>query len=291
MISKEVLQKIRQIDIKSKYLATEVFAGEYESAFRGRGMEFEEVREYQAGDDVRSIDWNVTARIGHPYVKIFREERELSVVFLVDASASQDFGTRSRLKREAAAEVAALLAYAAIKSKDKVGLITFTDRVERYIPPKKGTGHVWRVIKEILTFEPKAHGTDLEGALEFLAKVLPRRVVCFVISDFISPPFEQGLGIAARRHDMIALSLSDPAEEALPPLGWVHWKDAESGATRWVDTRSREFRSSFQNQQQEREKALFGRFQSLGIDACRIETHRDYVQPLLKLFRMREKRL
>lgn len=291
MISKEVLQKIKQIDIKSKYLATEVFAGEYESAFRGRGMEFEEVREYQIGDDVRSIDWNVTARMGHPYIKVFREERELSVVFLVDASASQDFGTRERLKREMAAEVSALLAYAATKSDDKVGLITFTDRVEKYIPPKKGTGHVWQVIKEILTFQPTERGTDLEGALEFLVKVLPRRSVCFLVSDFLSPHFEKGLGIAARRHDMIALALSDPAEEALPSLGWVHLKDAETGRLSWIDTRSKRFRDHFVRERDEKVAELFGRFQSLGIDACRIETNRDYVNPLLKLFRMREKRL
>jgi uncharacterized protein (DUF58 family) len=291
LISKEVLQKIKQINIKSKYLATEVFAGEYESAFRGRGMEFEEVREYQVGDDVRSIDWNVTARMGHPFVKIFREERELSVVFLVDASASQDFGTRQRLKREIAAEVAALLAYAAIKSKDKVGLITFTDRVEKYIPPKKGSGHVWQVIKEILTFTPVQRGTHLQGALEFLVKVLPRRVVCFVISDFLAPDYNQALGIAARRHDMIALALNDPAEENLPSLGWVHFKDAETGLTQWVDTRARGFQEVFGRRMQERRQKTFSRFQSLGMDACLIETNRDYVNPLLKLFRKREKRL
>jgi uncharacterized protein (DUF58 family) len=291
MISKDLIAKIKQIDIKSKYLANEIFAGEYESAFRGRGMEFEEVREYQQGDDVRTIDWNVTARMGHPYVKVFREERELSVVFLVDASASQDFGTRGKLKREVAAELAALLAYAATRSNDKVGLITFTDRIEKYIPPKKGSSHIWRVIKEILTFKPTDRGTSLESALEFLSKVLTRRVVCFLISDFISPAFDQGLGIASRRHDMIALALSDPAEEGLPGLGWVQFKDAETGVTRWVDTRSRGFKDYFERERQKRMNQLFSRFNSLGIDACRVETNSDYVTPLLKLFKTREKRL
>jgi len=291
MVPKEVLQKIKQIDIKSKYLANEVFSGEYESAFRGHGMEFEEVREYHPGDDIRSIDWNVTARTGNPHIKIFREERELSVVFLVDSSASLNFGTRKRFKQEVAAEVAAILAYAAIKSSDKVGLITFTDQVEKYIPPKKGTGHVWRVIKEILSFEPEKKGTNLEGALEFLVKVLPRRAVCFVISDFLSHDFKKGLGIAARRHDMIALMLSDPAEENLPRLGWMNFQDAENGETRWIDTRSKNFQKVFQNKRSERMNELMQNFQSLGMDVCCIETDKEYVNPLLKLFRLREKKL
>ncbi len=290
MISKDLLKKIKQIDIKSKFLASEIFAGEYESAFRGRGMEFEEVREYQTGDDIRAIDWNVTARMGHPYVKVFREERELSVVFIVDASASQDFGTRGRLKREVAAEVAALLAYAATQSNDKVGLITFTDPVEKYIPPKKGVSHIWRVIREILTFQPHNQKTSVNSALEFAVKVLPRRAVCFLISDFISPDFHRGLGIASKRHDLIALALSDPAEEELPALGWTHLKDLETGEARWVDTNSKEFRSNLNRFKQERMNSLFSEFQSLGMDACRIETNQDYVNPLLKLFRMREKR-
>ncbi len=290
MIPKEVLHKIKQIDIKSKYLANEVFAGEYESAFRGHGMEFEEVREYQPGDDIRSIDWNVTARTGNPHVKIFKEERELSVVFLVDSSASLNFGTRKRYKQEVAAEVAAILAYAAIKSSDKVGLITFTDQIEKFIPPKKGTGHVWRVIKEILSFSPEKKGTNLEAALEFLVKVLPRRSVCFVISDFLSDPFKKGLGIAAKRHDMIALLLSDPAEEKIPKMGWVHFQDAETGQGRWLDTRSQEFQKKFQEMRSARMNGLMENFQSLGIDVCPIETHKDYVNPLLKLFRMREKK-
>ena len=267
-----------------------MFAGEYESAFRGRGMEFEEVREYQAGDDVRSIDWNVTARMGNPFIKIFREERELSVVFLVDASASQDFGTRSKLKREVAAEVAALLAYAAAKSNDKVGLITFTDQVEKFIPPKKGTGHIWRVIKEILTFQPSAKGTSIEKALEFMVNVLKRRVVCFLISDFIADSYDKALGIAAKRHDLISLKLMDPAEQKIPPLGPIYFQDAETGEQRWVNTRSKGFQQDFEQRQIQKHQQWLQRFQSLGIDCCALSTQEDYVNPLLKLFRMREKR-
>ncbi len=291
MLSKEILKKVKLIDIKSKYLATEVFAGEYESAFRGHGMEFEEVREYQLGDDIRSIDWNVTARIGHPYVKMFREERQLSVLFLVDASASEKFGTRQKFKNEVAAEVAALLAYAAVRSNDKVGLITFTDRIEKYIPPKKGSSHVWRVIKEILTFEPKGKKTDLQNALQFLAKVLHRRVICFLISDFFSPDFYPELGVASKKHDMISLVLRDPAEEEFPRLGWIQFYDPETESYRWVDTRQKTFQSYFQEMKNKQREKVLSQFLSLGVDYCYIDTNQDYVTPLLKLFRAREKKV
>ncbi len=291
MLSKEILKKVKLIDIKSKYLATEVFAGEYESAFRGHGMEFEEVREYQLGDDIRSIDWNVTARIGHPYVKMFREERQLSVLFLVDASASEKFGTRQKFKNEVAAEVAALLAYAAVRSNDKVGLITFTDRIEKYIPPKKGSSHVWRVIKEILTFEPKGKKTDLQNALQFLAKVLHRRVICFLISDFFSPDFYPELGVAAKKHDMISLVLRDPAEEKFPKLGWIQFYDPETESYRWVDTRQKSFQSYFEEMKNKKREKVLSNFLSLGVDYCYIDTNQDYVTPLLKLFRAREKKV
>jgi len=290
MLSKELLHKIKQIQIRSKFLASEIFAGEYESAFRGLGMEFEEVREYQPGDDVRAIDWNVTARMGNPYVKIFREERELSVVFLMDASASLDFGTRESSKRELAAELSAVLAYAAIKSNDKVGFITFTDEVEKYIPPKKGAGHVWQVIREVLTFKPKGKGSNLANALEFLSRVLPRKAVCFLISDFIAPDFEKALGIASRRHDLISLVLIDPREKKIPPLGWMLLSDLENGQQAWVNTNSYLFQKKFESQQVERLNALFNRFQLLGIDACPISADQDYVNALLRLFREREKK-
>lgn len=291
MLSKEILKKVKLIDIKSKYLATEVFAGEYESAFRGHGMEFEEVREYQMGDDIRSIDWNVTARTGHPYVKMFREERQLSVLFLVDASASEKFGTRQKLKNEVAAEVAALLAYAAVRSNDKVGLITFTDRIEKYIPPKKGSSHVWQVIKEILTFEPKGKKTDLKNALQFLIKVLHRRVICFLISDFFSPDFYSELGVASKKHDLISLFLRDPAEEVFPKLGWVQLYDPETENYRWVDSRQASFQSYFEQMKNDKLNEVLSSFHSLGVDYCFIDTNKDYVTPLLKLFRAREKKI
>lgn len=291
MLSKEVLQKIRLIDIQSKYLANEVFAGEYESAFRGRGMEFEEVREYQIGDDIRSIDWNVTARMERPFVKVFREERELSVFFMVDASASQSFGSGGKQKREVCAEIAALLAYAALRSNDKIGLMIFTEEVEKYIPPKKGSGHVWQVIKEILSFEAKGKKTNLKGALEFAAKVVSRRSVCFLLSDFLAQDYEQGLGIASRKHDLIALAMSDALEEKIPPLGWMQFKDLETGETTWLDSREKNFQEHLSQQKIRRQVGLKELFRSQKVDACFLESGKDYATPLLELFRRREKRL
>ncbi len=291
MLSKEVLQKIRLIDIKSKYLANEVFSGEYESAFRGRGMEFEEVREYQIGDDIRSIDWNVTARMEKPFVKVFREERELSVFFMVDASASQGFGSGGKQKREVCAEIAALLAYAALRSNDKIGLIIFTEEVEKYIPPKKGSGHVWQVIKEILSFEAKGKQTNLKGALEFAAKAVSRRSVCFLLSDFLAENYEQGLGIASRKHDVIALAMSDALEENIPPLGWMQFKDLETGELCWLDSRESNFQEHLVQQKNKRQTSLKELFRSQKVDACFLESGKDYATPLLELFRRREKRL
>ncbi|MBF0492873.1 MAG: DUF58 domain-containing protein [Deltaproteobacteria bacterium] len=295
MLSKEVLQKIRLIDIQSKYLANEVFAGEYESAFRGRGMEFEEVREYQIGDDIRSIDWNVTARMEKPFVKVFREERELSVFFMVDASASQSFGSGGKQKREVCAEIAALLAYAALRSNDKIGLMIFTEEVEKYIPPKKGSGHVWQVIKEILSFEAKGKKTNLKGALEFAAKVVSRRSVCFLLSDFLADflaqNYEQALGIASRKHDLIALAMSDALEEKIPPLGWMQFKDLETDESCWLDSRGQRFQEYLFQQKIKRQLALKELFRSQKVDACFLESGKDYATPLLELFRKREKRL
>lgn len=290
MLSKELLQKIKQIEVKSKHLASEVFAGEYTSAFRGQGMAFEEVREYQPGDEIRSIDWNVTARMGHPYVKVYREEREISVLFVIDASASEDFGSRVRPKKETVAEVAALLAYAATRSHDKIGLLIFTDQVEKYIPPKKGSTHVWQVIREILTFKPSAKKTDLICALEFLVKVLPRKSVCFLFSDFIAPPFEKALSLAATRHDLVAFAFSDPLEKIFPDLGWVLFEDPETGQSEWIPTHSPAFQNTFRENSDARGATLFKLFRKLGMDACAIQTDQDYVHPLLQLFRARERR-
>ncbi len=235
-LSPELFAKIKAIQIRTQRVVNDVFAGEYESAFKGRGMEFEEVREYRAGDDIRHIDWKVTARMGHPFVKVHREERELTVMLVVDVSSSGAFGTGAKLKNEVAAELAALLAYTAIKSNDRVGLLIFTDHIERYIPPKKGSAHVWRVIREILSFRPTRQATDLGGALDYLSKVVRRRSVIFVISDFLDEGFEERLRIAGKRHDVTAISVGDRREMELPRIGILELEDAETGETILIDT-------------------------------------------------------
>lgn len=290
MLPPEILKKIKRIQLKTNYLANEIFAGEYESAFRGRGMEFEEVREYQPGDEIRSIDWNVTARSGRPFVKVYREEREMTVMILVDMSASLDFGTRGRLKRESAAEVAAVLAYAAIKSNDKVGLILFTDRVEKFIPAKKGRGHVYRVIQEILTFTPQHPKTQIRVPLEYLIRVMNRRSICFLISDFIDEGYDRALAVAKRRHDMVCIQLFDPAEGSFPKAGWIQWRDPETGELEWVNSS----RAGFQKKYRQLSEHILARpqktFQSMGVDSVLIDQSKDYIQPLLQFFRYREKR-
>jgi len=291
MLPPEILKKIKRIQLKTNYLANEIFAGEYESAFRGRGMEFEEVREYQPGDEIRSIDWNVTARSGRPFVKVYREEREMTVMIMVDMSASEDFGTRRRLKRETAAEVAAVLAYAAIKSNDKVGLIMFTDRVEKFIPAKKGRGHVYRVIQEILTFHPKHKATGLKIPLEFLIHVMHRRCIGFLISDFLDSNYERALAIAKRRHDIVCVQLTDPAERKFPKVGWVYMQDPETEETRWVNTSRRSFQKKYAGLAAETLQEPQKIFGSLGVDSVVIDQSRDYIEPLLQFFRAREKRL
>lgn len=290
MLPPEILKKIKRIQLKTNYLANEIFAGEYESAFRGRGMEFEEVREYQPGDDIRTIDWNVTARSGRPFVKVYREEREMTVMILVDMSASLDFGTRERLKREAAAEVAAVLAYAAIKSNDKVGLILFTDRVEKFIPAKKGRGHVYRVIQEILSFTPQHPKTQIRVPLEYLIRVMHRRSICFLISDFLDDGYERALAIAKRRHDMVCIQLHDPAEDSFPKAGWMQWRDLESGELHWVNSSGADFQKNFRELAQARLLAPQKIFQSMGVDSVLIDQSKDYIHPLLQFFRYREKR-
>ncbi|HUP22899.1 MAG TPA: DUF58 domain-containing protein, partial [Thermoanaerobaculia bacterium] len=240
----ELFEQIKQIQIRTQRLVTDALAGEYESAFKGRGMEFEQVREYVPGDDIRHIDWNVTARMSHPYVKEHREERELTVMLLVDHSSSGDFGTSRKTKNEVAAEVAAILAYTAIRNHDRVGLVLFSDEVELFIPPKKGRSHVWRVIREILSFRATRRHTDIDGALEFLGRVTPRRVVAFLISDFLDQGFENRLRVAARRHDLTAITVTDPRETELPDVGLLELEDAESGELVLVDTRRPHVRES-----------------------------------------------
>ncbi len=291
MIPKEILQKIQKIHIRTSYLVNDIFAGEYESAFRGRGMEFEEVREYMPGDDIRDIDWNVTARMGHPYIKLYREERELTIMLLVDVSSSGLFGTVKQLKNELAAELASVLAFAAIKSNDKVGLVIFSDHVERYIPPKKGRSHVWRVIKEVLEHQPRSTGTDIGAALNYLNTVCRRRAVVFLISDFIARGYETALRITNKKHDVIAINITDPRERELPGVGMVALEDAETGETLLIDTTDEQVRKAYRLLAEEKFQQRLSTFKAAHIDYIDIRTDMPYIDTLLKFFRMREKRL
>jgi len=291
MIPKEVLKKVRQIEIRTNREVTDVLGGQYHSVFKGRGMEFEEVREYMPGDEVRSIDWNVTARFGHPYVKKFKEERELTVMLLVDVSASGQFGSIRQTKNELAAELAAVLAFSAIRNNDKVGLIMFTDQIEKFVAPKKGRRHVLRVIREILAFQPKGRGTDLALALDYLNGVQPRRAVCFLLSDFQDADFEKQLRVTGQHHDLVALSLGDPREEEMPAVGLVELRDAETGARALVDTFDRSVRESFAAKVKARLELLRTSLRSAGVDHVEIRCDADYIMPLIKFFRMRGRRI
>jgi len=290
MITREILKKVRRIEIMTNRLVNEVMAGEYHSVFRGRGMEFDEVREYQPGDDVRLIDWNVTARTGWPHVKRFVEERELTVMLAVDASSSSQFGSRDKMKGETAAEICALLAFSAIKNNDRVGLMIFTDAVEKFIPPKKGSKHVLRVIRELLGFQPRSPRTDIPAALEHLNRVLKRKSVVFLVSDFLSGDLERPLSIANRRHDLIAIPLVDPRELDLPAVGFLELEDAETGQTILVDTRSGGFRREFSRRSHAEREDLAQLLRRLQIDAIHVTTGEDYVEPMIRLFRQRAKR-
>jgi uncharacterized protein (DUF58 family) len=290
MIPRELARKIRAIQIYTTKVVNDVLAGEYESVFKGRGMEFDEVREYQVGDDVRSIDWNVTARAGKPFIKKYREERELTVIFLVDLSASGGFGSVRQTKSELAAEICALLAFAAIRNNDKVGLIVFTDQVEMFIPPGKGARHVLRVIREILNFRPGRTGTDIAGALDYLGRVQSRRAVVFLISDFQAEGFEKPLRVLGRRHDVIAVSISDSRESKLPDIGLIELEDAETGETVLIDTGSREVRKRYEAQALGRARELSEMLRSMGIDQIRIETGRAYIRDMMAFFKNRERR-
>jgi uncharacterized protein (DUF58 family) len=290
MIPREVLRKVRHIEIRTRRLVTDMFGGEYHSVFKGLGMEFAEVREYAAGDDIRSIDWNVTARMGHPFVKLYREERELTVVLLVDQSASEFFGTRERLKSELAAEVAALLALSAVENNDRVGLVLFTDRVELTVPPAKGRRHVLRVVREILAHQPQGTGTDLAGALDHLCRLQKRRAVVFLISDFFAQGYEQSLSIASRRHDLIALRLRDKREDILPAVGVVALRDLETGRELLVDTSNRKVRARFGKSVVDRERAYVRAVRRAQVDSVDLWTNEDVVAPLAGFFRRRLRR-
>ena len=290
MIPKEVLKKIRRIEIRTKKLVNDLFSGEYHSTFKGQGMEFEEVRQYEPGDDIRLIDWNVTARTGYPHIKKFKEERELSVVLLVDASSSGQFGTRKRFKSETAAELCALLAFSAIKNNDKVGLIIFTDSIEKFVPPKKGRGHVLRLIREILYFRPQGTQTDIGGALEYFTKVIKRKSVVFLVSDFLSEGFYKPLQIANKKHDIIAVKITDPRETSFENVGLIELEDAETGEVIMVDTASRTFRREFAARAEEDTSALEKGFKLINLDFINIHTDKSYIVPLINFFKKRERR-
>ena len=290
MLPKEIIRKVRRIEIRTKRLVNDVFSGEYHSIFKGRGMEFEEVREYQPGDDVRIIDWNVTARYGHPFVKNFKEERELTVMLLVDASSSGEFGTAQRMKGEIAAELCSVLAFSAIKNNDRVGMIIFTDRVEKYIPPKKGSSHVLRLIREVLYFKPQHQRTDINCALEFLGRVMKRRSVVFLVSDFLSSDFEKMLSITNKKHDLIAIKIVDPREIELPDVGFIELEDTETGEQIIIDTKDPEVRRSFSEYALKEKTKIDKGFRSIDLDSIHITTDRPYVEPLMAFFRVRAKR-
>lgn len=291
VVSRDILKKVRLIEIRTRRLVNDMFSGEYHSSFKGRGMEFDEVREYQIGDDVRQIDWNVTARSGVPYIKKFTEERELSVVFLIDASGSQRFGSGKSLKSELAAELTALLSLAAIKNNDKVGMIIFTDRIEKFVPPAKGRKHVLRLIREVLYFKPEGRGTDIAGALEFYLRLIKRRSVAFLISDFQADDYSRQLLLAGKKHDLVALKLTDPREMEIPSCGMILFEDAESGQVLWLDSRDPHFRAEFKKRNYERQMSLEKIFKQNNVDFINLDTSQSYIEPLIKFFKMREKRI
>lgn len=290
MIPREVLKQVRRIEISTRGLVNEVFSGEYHSVFKGRGMNFAEVREYQYGDDIRSIDWNVTARSGAPFVKIFEEERELTVMLVVDVSASGDFGSRQRLKSEVAVEICALMAFSATKNNDKVGLIIFSDRIEKFVPPRKGRKHVLRVLRELLYHEPEGRGTDITGALEYLTHVQRKKAVTFLVSDFRDDGFERALSIAGRRHDLIAVRLSDVREQELPPLGYLELEDPETGERVVVNTSSPDFRQAFEGTVARRRSELDRALRRSKVDVIEIDPGEPYVKPLMRFFQERARR-
>ena len=289
--TRELLKKVRRIQVRADRLVNDIVVGEYRSVFKGRGMEFDEVRAYQPGDDIRTIDWNVTARTGSAHVKRYAEEREMTAVLLVDLSLSGRFGSTHQLKVDLATEVSAVLAFSAIKNNDKIGLLIFTDHVEQYIPAKKGKRHVLRVIRELLSFEPKAGGTDLAGALEFLNKVLKRKAVIFLVSDFIDAGFERDLALTRSRHDLIPVRVSDPREGSLPDVGLIELEDAETGERVLVDTRRRKIRDAFAATGRGEQESFSSMLRSMGVESLEVSTDAPYMKDLLGFFRRRERRI
>ncbi|MDA8857885.1 DUF58 domain-containing protein [Flavobacteriales bacterium] len=282
-----LLKKVRKIEIKTKGLSNHIFAGEYQTAFKGKGMAFSEVREYQPGDDVRSIDWNVTARYNAPFVKVFEEEREMTVMLLIDVSSSGNFGTQKQFKRELATEISAILAFSAIKNNDKVGVIFFTDKVEKFIPPKKGKSHILRIIREVLSFQPIGKKTNIAEALEFFNSVIKKRSICFILSDFMSKDFDRPLKIASKKHDLVALRIHDKREDTLPNVGLVPMQDAETEKVIFVDTTNKKVRDNFAKNRLQATEKLRKLLPASGVDLIDITTGTDYVKPLINFFKTR----
>jgi len=285
----ELLKKVRQIEIKTRGLSRNIFAGEYHSAFKGRGMAFSEVREYQFGDDIRSIDWNVTARYNHPYVKIFEEERELTVMLIIDVSGSREFGSVEKLKKNIITEISAVLSFSAIQNNDKIGVIFFSEKIEKFIPPKKGRSHILRIIRELIDFTPEKKGTDITEALRYLTNAIKKRCTAFVISDFIDdkPEIEQSLSIANNKHDVVALRIYDKREQELPTIGMLKLKDAETGEYTYVDSSSRKIRKAYSDWWNSQNERLANMFTKCGVDNISINTQEDYVKSLMALFKKR----
>ncbi|MFT5970017.1 MAG: hypothetical protein ACI8ZO_000522 [Flavobacteriales bacterium] len=286
--TKALLKKVRKLEIKTRGLSNQLFSGEYHSAFKGRGMTFSEVRDYQPGDDIRTIDWNVTARFNKPFIKVFEEEREMTVMLLVDLSASGNFGTQEQFKNELIAEISAVIAFSAIQNNDKVGAILFTDRIEKFIPPKKGKSHILQIIRELISFEPAGKGTDIKLALEYLSSIIKRKSTCFMLSDFKDKLFETALKVANRKHDLIGLHVYDPAEEQLGKLGIVPLQDLETGKVVWQHTGSKSFQRNYKAQQLKAKDQLNQTMKRAGVDMAHISTAESYIKPIMNLFKYRE---
>jgi len=287
METSELLKRVRQIEIKTRGLSRNIFAGEYHSAFKGRGMTFSEVREYQYGDDIRNIDWNVTARYNHPYVKLFEEERELTVMLMIDVSGSREFGTMSKLKKNQITEIAAVLAFSAIQNNDKIGVIFFSDTIEKFIPPKKGKSHILRIIRELIDFQPEHRSTNISNALKYLTNAIKKRCTTFLISDFIDTNYENALTIANKKHDVVALKIFDQREQELPSIGLIKIKDAETGEYSWVDTSNKKVRNEYAAWWRKMEAENTEVFKRSGVDVANIRTDQDYVRSLIALFKRR----
>jgi len=290
MDSKEIFKKVRKIEIKTRGLSNQIFSGEYHSVFKGRGMAFSEVREYQYGDDIRNIDWNVTARYSRPYIKIFEEERELTVMLLIDVSASNSFGTQMQLKQDLITEIAAVISFSAIQNNDKVGVIFFSDKIEKFIPPKKGTSHILRIIRELINFKADNKGTDISEALRYLTNAIKKKSTAFLISDFMSKDYDKALQIANHKHDLIAVRVTDKRETDIPDIGLIKMKDAETGKTVLVDTSSKKVRKYFKALTDKKRRELDQLFAHFGIDMVKVYTGEDYVKPLMNMFKKRESR-